>query len=155
MDETENKKEIITFNQILEIGEELLNNGNVAYDNIKIAEDKISIMLFTSGTTNAPKAVMLTQKNICSDLDGVKEYVKINPNDVFLSFLPIHHTFECTVTFLYSIYSGATVAFCDGLKHISKNLSEYNATVLVTVPIILESVYKRFHRLLEENGKTD
>lgn len=155
MDETENKKEVITFEQILEMGKQLLDAGSKIYDELKIPEEKISIMLFTSGTTNAPKAVMLTQKNICSDLDGIKRYIDVRDTDTFLSFLPLHHTFECTVTFLFSIYNGATVAFCDGLKHISKNLAEYGATVLITVPLILETMYKRLHRLLEENGKHD
>lgn len=155
MDETEHKKEIITFEQILEMGNELLEAGDKKYDMVEIPEDKISIMLFTSGTTNAPKAVMLTQGNICADLDGIEKYIKINDKDVFLSFLPLHHTFESTATFLLSIYNGAAVAFSDGLKHISKNLEEYGATVLITVPLILESMYKRLHRLLEENGKID
>lgn len=155
MDDIENKKEVITFEQIIGIGKELLEDGNKEYDNLIIPEDKISIMLFTSGTTNAPKAVMLTQKNICSNLDGIKKYIPVNSTDIFLSFLPIHHTFECTVTFLFAIYNGATVAFCDGLKHISKNLTEYGITVLVTVPLILESIYKRLNRMLDECGKKD
>ncbi len=155
MDETEHKKEIVNLEQVLARGKELLYDGNKQYDNIIVPEDKISIMLFTSGTTNAPKAVMLTQKNICSDLDGIKEYIKYNSEDTLLSFLPLHHTFECTVTFLYSLYSGSTIVFGDGLRYVSSNLGEFGITVLVTVPLILESMYKKLLRLLEENKKID
>ncbi len=155
MDDTEHTKEIATFEQILEKGQQLIENGDNSYDKIVVPEEKISIMLFTSGTTNAPKAVMLTQKNICSNLAAIKEYVKINNTDVFLSFLPLHHTFESTATFLFSLYNGSTVAFCDGLKHISRNLQEYKVTVLITVPLILENMYKRLLRALNNNGKKD
>lgn len=155
MDDTENKKEIMTFDYILNVGSLLLNSGSNTYEKIIIPEDRISIMLFTSGTTNAPKAVMLTQKNICSNLEGINRNVPLKQEDTLLSFLPMHHTFECTVTFLFSIYNGSTVAFGDGLKYISRDLSEYEVTVLVTVPIILESIYKRLYRLLEEKGKKD
>lgn len=155
MDDTEHTKEIATFEQILEKGQQLIENGDNSYDKIVVPEEKISIMLFTSGTTNAPKAVMLTQKNICSNLAAIKEYVKINNTDVFLSFLPLHHTFESTATFLFSLYNGSTVAFCDGLKHISRNLQEYKVTVLITVPLILENIYKRLLRALNNNGKKD
>ena len=114
----------------------------------------MSIMLFTSGTTNTPKAVMLSQKNICSNIWAVATLVKIYPNDTLLSFLPIHHTFECTITFLYGLYSGATVAFCDGLKHIAKNLAEYKVSVFVAVPLVLETMYKKIQKAIEEKGKT-
>ena len=114
----------------------------------------MSIMLFTSGTTNEPKAVMLTQKNICSDLTDIATFVKIYDTDTLLSFLPIHHTFECTITFLYGFYSGATVAFCDGLKYIQKNLAEYKVSVFVAVPLVLETMYKKILKAIEEKGKT-
>lgn len=108
------------YKKLLEKGYDLLKNGDKRYDNIKIDNNKMSIMLFTSGTTNLPKAVMLSQYNICSDISAIATWVKIYETDTLLSFLPIHHTFECTITFLYGMYSGATVAFCDGLKYIRK-----------------------------------
>ena len=111
-------------------------------------------MLFTSGTTNFPKAVLLSQRNICSNISAIATWVKIYPNDTLLSFLPIHHTFECTITFLYGLYSGAAVAFCDGLKHIQKNLAEYKVSVFVAVPLVLETMYKKIQHAIEEKGKT-
>ena len=153
MDDEKDLK-IKKYNDILKKGKELLEKGDKRYSNIKIDSDKASIMLFTSGTTNFPKAVLLSQRNICSNISAIATWVKIYPNDTLLSFLPIHHTFECTITFLYGLYSGAAVAFCDGLKHIQKNLAEYKVSVFVAVPLVLETMYKKIQHAIEEKGKT-
>ena len=153
MDDEKNS-EIKNYNDILKKGRKLLENGDNKYENIEIDSDKASIMLFTSGTTNFPKAVLLSQRNICSNISAIATWVKIYPNDTLLSFLPIHHTFECTITFLYGLYSGAAVAFCDGLKHIQKNLAEYKVSVFVAVPLVLETMYKKIQHAIEEKGKT-
>ena len=152
--DNKNHKEIKKYSEILKRGKELLKKGNKDYEKIKIDSDKPSIMLFTSGTTNFPKAVLLSQRNICTNISAIATWVKIYPNDTLLSFLPIHHTFECTITFLYGLYGGATVAFCDGLKHIQKNLAEYKVSVFVAVPLVLETMYKKIQHAIEEKGKT-
>ena len=149
-----NNNEIENLSNILKQGKKLLESGDTRYENIKINNKDISILLFTSGTTNFPKGVMLSQKNICSNISAIATFVKIYPNDTLLSFLPIHHTFECTITFLYGLYSGAAVAFCDGLKHIQKNLAEYKVSVFVAVPLVLETMYKKIQHAIEEKGKT-
>ncbi len=145
---------IIKIEDLLKKGKELIENGDTKYENTEIDENEMSIMLFTSGTTNEPKAVMLSQANICADLTDIASWVKIYDTDTLLSFLPIHHTFECTITFLYGFYSGATVAFCDGLKYIQKNLAEYKVSVFVAVPLVLETMYKKIQKAVEEQGKT-
>ena len=141
------------FSELLQRGEELLKNDDKQYEKIKINPEKMSVMLFTSGTTNIPKAVMLSQKNICANLSDFASWVKLYPTDTLLSFLPIHHTFECTVTFLYGFYSGCTVAFCDGLKYIQKNLVEYKVSVFVAVPLVLETMYKKVQKAIRDQGK--
>ena len=141
------------FSELLRKGEELLKNGDERYEKVEINPEKMSIMLFTSGTTNVPKAVMLSQKNVCANLSDFASWVKLYPTDTLLSFLPIHHTFECTVTFLYGFYSGCTVAFCDGLKHIQKNLAEYKVSVFVAVPLVLETMYKKIQKAIRDQGK--
>lgn len=146
--------EIEKYKNILENGRKLIEDGNEKYEQIEIDSEKMSIMLFTSGTTNLPKAVMLSQRNICANLSAIATWVKIYPTDTLLSFLPIHHTFECTITFLYGLYSGATVAFCDGLRYIQKNLQEYKISVFVAVPVVLETMYKKIQKGIEEQGKT-
>ena len=153
MDDVEDK-EVFNFNKLLEKGNKQLEKGDTKYDEIEIDENKMAIMLFTSGTTNLPKAVMLNQNNICSDLTDIASYVKLYPTDTLLSFLPIHHTFECTITFLYGFYGGCTVAFCDGLRYIQKNLKEYKVSIFVAVPLVLETMYKKIVKAIEEKGKT-
>ncbi len=145
--------EVENFSILLQKGEELIKNDDNQYDKIEVNPEKMSVMLFTSGTTNIPKAVMLSQKNICANLSDFASWVKLYPTDTLLSFLPIHHTFECTVTFLYCFYSGCTVAFCDGLKYIQKNLAEYKVSVFVAVPLVMETMYKKIQKAIHDQGK--
>ena len=148
------EEEIENFNDLLAEGQKLLEQNNTQYEKISINPEKMSIMLFTSGTTNEPKAVMLSQKNICSNIQDLASWVQLGTKDTMLSFLPIHHTFECTVTFLFGFYSGATIAFCDGLKYIQKNLAEYKVSVFVAVPLVLETMYKKIQKAINDQGKT-
>jgi len=152
--DNQRNKEIENYSDVLEKGRELLKEGSTKYQDIKVNGKKMAIMLFTSGTTNLPKAVMLSQYNICSNLAAIAKFVKVYPTDTLLSFLPIHHTFECTITFLYGLYNGATVAFCDGLKYIQKNLAEYKVSIFVAVPLVLETMYKKIQKAIDEKGKT-
>ena len=153
--DAKSKKDVISYDELLEKGKKLIENGNDKYDNVKINDNEMSIILFTSGTTNEPKGVMLSQNNICSNMTALEKYLKIYPTDTLLSFLPIHHTFECTITFLFGIYNGATVAFCDGLRYIQQNLKEYKVSVFVAVPLVLETMYKKIQKTLKEQGKTE
>ena len=153
MDDEENS-EIEKYSDILKKGYQLLENGSNQYENIKIDNHKMAIMLFTSGTTNLPKAVMLSQENICANITAIATWVKLYQTDTLLSFLPMHHTFECTITFLYGLYWGASIAFCDGLKYIQKNLQEYKISVFVAVPLVLETMYKKIQKAIAEKGKT-
>lgn len=153
MDDQKNR-EIENYSDILKKGYQLLEDGNNQYEKMKIDNQKMSIMLFTSGTTNLPKAVMLSQANICANISAIATWVKLYETDTLLSFLPIHHTFECTITFLFGLYWGTTIAFCDGLKYIQKNLQEYQISVFVAVPVVLETMYKKIQKAIEEKGKT-
>ena len=146
--------EIINLNDLLKEGKQQIDNGDDKYKKVKIEDNKMSIMLFTSGTTDKAKIVMLSQKNICSNIYAYQNHFKMLQTDTLLSFLPIHHTFECSITILYGFYSGATVAFCDGLRYIQQNLKEYKVTIFVTVPLVLETMYKKINKGIEEQGKT-
>ena len=144
---------ILSYSNLLEEGRKLREEGNRDYEKIEIDREAVSILLFTSGTTNISKGVLLSQKNICSNIQAIASYVQMFPTDTLLSFLPIHHTFECTITFLFGIYFGVTVAFCDGLKYIQKNMNEYKVTVFVAVPLVLENIHKKVWKGIEEQGK--
>lgn len=150
----DNENNFLSYTHLLEQGKSLITNGDTSYSNIEIDNKKMSIMLFTSGTTSISKAVSLSQSNICEDIYALSQMTDIRKEDVFLSFLPLHHTFESTCTFLYGTSCGITVAFCDGLKYVQKNLSEFQITGFVCVPLMLEIMYKKMRKAIDEQGKT-
>ena len=150
----DNLEDFTSYSNLISKGHSLLLNGDKKYDNVKIDNKKMSIMLFTSGTTAISKAVALSQENICEDIYSLAQMTDIRKEDTFLSFLPLHHTFESTCTFLYGTFSGITVAFCDGLKYVQKNLAEFKVTGFVCVPLMLEIMYKKIKKGIEEQGKT-
>lgn len=136
-------------------GEKLIQDGDKKYKNVEIDENKMSILLFTSGTTAEAKGVMLSQKNICVNIEDMATYSKMYDTDTILSILPLHHTFECTISFLYGFYSGVCIAFCDGLKYYGQNLKEYDVTIIVAVPALLEAVYKKIKKGIEDSGQKE
>ena len=152
MDNTPNSA-FLRYSELLEDGKKKLENGDNRYNEVEIDNNKMSIMLFTSGTTAISKAVSLSQANICADIYALSQMTDIRKEDIFLSFLPLHHTFESTCTFLYGTYSGITIAFCDGLRHVASNLKEYNITGFVCVPLMLEIMYKKIEKALKDKKK--
>ena len=136
-------------------GEKLIQDGDKKYENVEIDENKMSILLFTSGTTAEAKGVMLSQKNICVNIEDMATYSKMYDTDTILSILPLHHTFECTISFLYGFYSGVCIAFCDGLKYYGQNLKEYDVTIIVAVPALLEAVYKKIKKGIEDSAQKE
>ena len=153
-EEDDTDSETISFESLLEKGRKLIKEKSKLYDEITIDANSMSIMLFTSGTTSAAKIVMLSQDNILTNLYAYQTHFKINQDDTLLSFLPIHHTFECSITILYGFYSGATIAFCDGLRYIQANLKEYEVSIFVAVPLVLETMYKKIMKAIADQGKT-
>ncbi len=133
----------IAFNSLIDEGKKLLAAGSTEFIDAEINPDEMRMLLFTSGTTGVSKGVMLNHRNIAFDIAAMKRILKITSDDVSLSILPIHHTFECTCGFLTIIASGGTVAFCEGIKYIAQNIRETKPTILVVVPLILESVYNK------------
>ena len=149
--------EFLSYTKLLEKGKKLIEeNSNEAkeYKNAKIYPEKMSILLFTSGTTSKAKAVMLSHKNLAEQIPALRAVLNAWPGDVSLSFLPLHHTFG-SLAIWYIFVSGATTVFCDGLKHIQENLKEYGVTVFVTVPLVLETIYKRIMKTVEKQGKLE
>ena len=155
MDLAEHEDGIYSQKELIEVGKELIKEGNREFIDAKISNKDMNIMLFTSGTTSQSKVVALSHKNICSNLMDIAKVLDVNSNDVFLSILPIHHVFECTVGFLFSLYRGAQTVFCDGIRHIVENLSEYHVSVMACVPAIYERIFKIIRKGIEKQGKLD
>lgn len=143
-----------SFDEICIRGRKLIMDGNDAFEKTIVQPDDVNIILFTSGTTGTAKGVMLTHKNIASTIMNATSLLEITPNDRSFSVLPIHHTYECSGTFLCFFYSGASIAFCQGLKYLVKNMQEAKPTMVCVVPMILEAIRKNIEKTLEKKGKT-
>ena len=155
MDNDENGEGIYSQKELIQEGKKLIEEGNNEFLNAKINPKEMEIMLFTSGTTSRSKVVALSHENICTNLMDIGSVLDVTQDDVFLSILPIHHVFECTVGFLFSLYKGAETVFCDGLRHIVENLNEYHVTVMACVPGIYERIFMMIRKKLEKQGKLE
>lgn len=149
----DNDKKFINFNGLFDKGTKELMKGNKSFTNAKIDNESMNFLIFTSGTTKASKGVMLSHKNIISGINSCSAIIKLNKDDVHLSLLPLHHTFENTIGFLYMVYSGVCIAYCEGIKHLAENLQEFNVSILIAVPAIYEALYKKFNDGIKKSGK--
>jgi len=127
-----------SFEYLLDKGKELLEAGYSDYIDTDPDPDVLSVLLFTSGTSASSKAVMLSHKNICSDIMSLGGVVHFKPGDSVLSILPLHHTFENTTGLLFPLFLGMTISISDGLKYLSGNLAEYKPDCLIGVPLIFD-----------------
>ena len=127
--------------------------GDRSYLDARVrASDMVSI-IFTSGTTGVSKGVMLSHRNLCTDVLIAQTYLEVCPSDIFFSVLPIHHTYECTCTMLEGIFMGASMAFCRGLKYITKDMQMVHPTFLLAVPLIYEKFYSTIQKTLKKQGQ--
>ena len=154
MDLEEKIGDIYSHKELIKKGKELLAKGNREFLDAEIDNDAMAVMLFTSGTTSQSKAVMLSHTNLTSNIYDIGSIFDFNQNDTLLSFLPLHHCFECTVGFLFPVSKGATIAFCEGIRHIAENLKEFQATVMIAVPVLFENMYKKVWQGIDKKGKT-
>lgn len=153
MDLEKRENGVYSQKELVKAGKELIEKGNRKFLDAKINNEAMGFMLFTSGTTAMSKAVMLSHKNIASNLMDIAKVLNLDERDTLLSFLPLHHTFECTVGFLYPISRGSSIAYCEGIRHIANNIKEYQITAMISVPALYESIYKRLMKNIEKKGK--
>ena len=142
----------VGLNYLLEEGKILAKNDNY-FQNVVINPDDFKVLIFTSGTTSNSKGVMLSSRNLAENLNAVFAYVKIYDNDRLLSILPLHHTYESSIGFLVPFAKGASIAVCQGLKYIVPDLKEAKPTVLLTVPLLVESLYKKITNNIKKSKK--
>ena len=152
-DTDEESDGVYAWKQIKEEGKKLIDAGNLDYVNAEVDNEVMSILIFTSGTMGKPKGVMLSQKNVCAELMIAPTTFDLRQDDIYLSFLPLHHTYECTCCFLMALYKGSAVAFCQGLTYITKNLKEVRPTMMLGVPALYEKLYQRIWKGVRKQGK--
>ena len=139
--------------QLIDEGKRLIDEGNRDFLDAEIYNEVMGILLFTSGTTGKAKGVMLSHKNIVTELMVAPTIFDLTEEDRYLSVLPLHHTYECTCCFLMALYKGSSVAFCEGLKYITKNLKEVRPTMMLGVPALYEKLYSTIWKNIRKQGK--
>ena len=143
----------VGFEQVKKIGSKLYENGNNSLLDTKIDKDEFKVLIFTSGTTSASKGVMLCNRNLTENIYAAGSYVNVGEDDRLFSVLPLHHTYESTIGFLFPFACGASVAVCEGLKYIVPNLKETKPTAMIAVPLLIESLYKKINQTIKKSGK--
>ena len=151
-DETLNGRNI-GLNTVINEGKKLVEKGDDSYLNIEIDPEEFKVLIFTSGTTSQAKGVMICNRNLAENINAVTPYVYIDEDDRFFSVLPLHHCYECSIGFLLPMAIGASIAVCQGLKHIVDDMKETHPTALLAVPLLIESLYKKINKSIEKGGK--
>ena len=144
---------LYSWNILRADGMKMVENGNRRFIDARIRNTDMAEIIFTSGTTGVAKGVMLSHRNLCSDVMIAQEYLEVRPSDIFFSVLPIHHTYECTCSMLEGLYMGSSLAFCRGLKYITKDMQMVKPTFLLAVPVIYEKFYNSIQKALVKQGK--
>ncbi|WP_251616071.1 AMP-binding protein [Senimuribacter intestinalis] len=138
---------------LLDKGRALVEGGDFRYLEAEIDPDAMNYLLFTSGTTEQSKAVMLSHRNFMSCNYGMNCEELFFPDDVNMMILPLHHCYGMSglLTFLSQ---GMKNCFCEGLKYVSANMKEYGVSVIMSVPLLLENMYKKIMKGIEKQGKS-
>ena len=139
---------------LIKEGKRLIDSGDNSFEKIEIDPEEFKILFFTSGTTSNSKGVMLNNRNLAENINAVTAYVKLYPSDRLFSVLPLHHCYESTIGFLYPISQGASIAICEGLRYIVPNLQEAHPTAILTVPLLVESLYKKINEKIVKSKKS-
>lgn len=143
----------VGINYLIDSGKKIVESGDNSYMDIEINPDEFKVLLFTSGTTSNSKGVMLCNRNLAENINAVNAYVKLYPTDRLFSVLPLHHTYESTIGFLLPIALGCSVAVCEGLRYIVPNLQEAKPTAVLTVPLLVESIYSKINETIKKSHK--
>lgn len=143
----------VGLDYVMQEGKFLRDMGYEEYMDIEIDPDAFALLIFTSGTTSAAKGVMISNTNLAYNINAVTPYVLLTPEDRLFSVLPLHHTYESTIGFLLPMAIGASVAVCQGLKHIAGDMKETSPTAIIAVPLLIEALYKKITQGIEKSGK--
>lgn len=150
-DITASKK--LSFDALLRYGFSMLKNGTASLPPQPDLE-KMCALLFTSGTTGSAKGVMLCQRNFVYNLNENYQIVDIWPEDVFVSVLPIHHTYEMTAGIMSPLFMGCTICLNDSTKYALRDFKKYRPTMLCLVPVFVNTIYKKMLDTIEKKGMT-
>ncbi len=143
----------VGLDYLIEEGKALVNGGDNSFMSIEVEPDTFRVLIFTSGTTSNAKGVMLSYRNLAENVNAATAYVKLTPDDRLMSILPLHHTYESSIGFLLPFGIGASISVCQGLKHIVSDLQETKPTALLTVPLLVENLYRKINANIKKSKK--
>ena len=143
----------VGLDYLIEEGKAIYNGGDNSFMGIEIDPDEFRVLIFTSGTTSNAKGVMLCNRNLAENVNAATAYVKLTTEDRLMSILPLHHTYESSIGFLLPFGVGASISVCQGLKHIVPDLQETKPTAILTVPLLVESLYRKINANIKKSKK--
>ena len=144
----------VGINYLIDTGKKIIESGDDSFEKIEIGPEEFKVLIFTSGTTSRSKGVMICNRNLAENINAITAYVKLYPTDMLFSVLPLHHTYESTIGFLYPLSQGASVAICEGLRYIVPNIQEAKPTAILAVPLLIETLYKKINEGIKKGNKT-
>jgi len=118
-----------------------------------IDPEATAAIIYTSGTMGSSKGVMLSHRNITANMMDMCRAVYIDEHDTFLSVLPLHHTYECTCGLLTPLYRGCTIVYCDNLRRVADTMREAQPTMMLGVPLLIESMYRKIQEGIDQRGR--
>jgi len=148
----EDDDRFVDINTWLNEGKEAVEKGESILKTVTIDPEESKIILFTSGTTAMSKGVLLSHKNIMSNVYAISSTLTLNPGERTFSILPLHHTFENTCEY-FMFVRGCCICFCDGLRYIVKNLNEWHCEACISVPLLFENIHGKIQAGIKESGK--
>ena len=155
MDSEESTDQVLSMKQMIYEGKVLASDGNHEYRDADVDPDQMSTLLFTSGTTGLAKGVMLSHRNITFNVYAMSKYFCIPDPGIVLSILPVHHVYEMTCDICTTFYQGKTIAICEGLRYIQRDMQEVHANVMLGVPLVFEKMYKGMFKQAKRRGEDD
>ena len=153
MDSKKSDDDSLSYDDIVQKGKKIVEKGDNSYSEIKIDREAMCSLLFTSGTTSAPKGVMLSHKNLVTNIYACYKIVPNFCDYTSLSILPIHHTYEFTLDYLHMTAVGATVAICEGIKYVVKDIQEIKPDFILAVPALIEKISEKIDKSIKETKK--
>ena len=153
MSKEKSDNEALSYDEIVKKGKALVEKGEKIFIDAPIDREKMCTLLFTSGITDEPKGVMLSHKNLVTNVYACYKIVPEFYKYTSLSILPLHHTYEFTLDYLFMTSVGATVAICEGIKYISKDIKEIKPDFILAVPALIEKISQKIDKSIKEGKK--
>jgi long-chain acyl-CoA synthetase len=144
---------VVPLADLLREGQELVNRNRTGYPQVAIDPEAPAAVIYTSGTMGSSKGVVLSHRNIATNMMDMNAAVYIDEHDIFLSVLPLHHTYECTCGMLTPLYRGCTIVYCENLRRLADQLKEVRATMMLGVPLLFENIYRKVQDGIKEKGR--